>query len=111
MITLSASGRADHAVHHFLPRRMSTAEEGTFQTLQRCREGEMPRRKWWTIAVLAMILAWSTVMTALGQLAAVLALLPSLGLLVHQLAVAVHGSATVPSPAPVPEPTGQEEPR
>ncbi|GAB2765517.1 hypothetical protein [Streptomyces bullii] len=69
----------------------------------------MPSRKWWAIAVLAVVLAWSTVMTALGHLAAVLALLPSLGLLVQQLAAAVHGSSTAPARAPAP--TGQEEPQ
>ncbi|MFJ9931388.1 hypothetical protein ACIRU5_35890 [Streptomyces misionensis] len=68
-------------------------------------------RKLWTIAVLAVVLAWSTVMTVLGQLAAVLALLPSLGLLVQQLAAvrAKETPATLAS-APEPEPVGQEEP-
>nr|BAK19897.1 hypothetical protein [Streptomyces rochei] len=38
-----------------------------------------------TTAVLAAVLARSTAMTVLGQLAAVAALLPSLGLLVQQI--------------------------
>ncbi|MET8724129.1 hypothetical protein [Streptomyces misionensis] len=68
-------------------------------------------RKLWTIAVLAVVLAWSTVMTVLGQLAAVLALRPSLGLLVQQLAAvrAKETPATLAS-APELEPVGQEEP-
>ncbi|MEU4800472.1 hypothetical protein [Streptomyces sp. NPDC023327] len=61
----------------------------------------MRRRKLWTLAVVAAVLAWSTVMIALGQLAAVLALLPSLGLLVQQLA-AVHSSSTGAVHAPAP---------
>ncbi|MGW0315624.1 DUF6207 family protein [Streptomyces flavidovirens] len=40
----------------------------------------MPKMQVWIVAVLAAVLAWSTVMTVLGQLAAVAALLPSLGL-------------------------------
>ncbi|MBM7167500.1 hypothetical protein JQK87_03530 [Streptomyces sp. G44] len=60
----------------------------------------MPSRKLWTLAVLATVLAWSTLMTAMGQLAAVFALLPSLGLLVQQLTFAVHSSSTAPAPAP-----------
>lgn len=45
-----------------------------------------------TVAVLAAVLAWSTVMTVLGHLAAAAALLPSLGLLIQQILSAVHGS-------------------
>ncbi|MFJ8469847.1 hypothetical protein [Streptomyces swartbergensis] len=71
----------------------------------------MPSRKVWIIAVLAVVLAWSTVMTVLGHLAAVMALLPSLGLLVQQLTAAAHGSATAPARAPAPEPAGPEEPQ
>ncbi|MFJ2701064.1 hypothetical protein ACIO5Z_33150 [Streptomyces rochei] len=71
----------------------------------------MPSRKVWTIAVLVMVLAWSTAMTVLGHLAAVVALLPSLGLLVQQLTAAVHGPGTGPARAPAPEPTGHEEPQ
>ncbi|BCM71220.1 hypothetical protein EASAB2608_06554 [Streptomyces sp. EAS-AB2608] len=65
----------------------------------------------WTITVLVVVLAWSTAMTVLGYLAAVVALLPSLGLLVQQLTTAVHGSGTGPARAPAPEPAGQEEPQ
>ncbi|GAA3209179.1 hypothetical protein GCM10020256_06260 [Streptomyces thermocoprophilus] len=49
----------------------------------------MTNRKMLTIAVLAAILTWSTVMTVLGQVAAVAALLPSLGLLVQQIVQAL----------------------
>ncbi|WP_369216701.1 hypothetical protein [Streptomyces flavofungini] len=44
-----------------------------------------------TVVVLAAVLVWSTVMTVLGQLAAVAALLPSLGLLIQQLFSALGG--------------------
>ncbi|MBJ7004935.1 hypothetical protein ACFY5K_34760 [Streptomyces griseofuscus] len=68
------------------------------------------RRKLWTVAVLAVVLAWSTVMTALGQLAAVLALLPPLGLLVQQLA-GVRAAETSAPVASTPEPGPEEEHR
>ncbi|MBX9363652.1 hypothetical protein [Streptomyces sp. WAC04114] len=79
----------------------------------------MPSRKVWTVAVLVVVLAWSTAMTVLGHLAAVVALLPSLGLLVQQLTAAAHGSGTgaarapapAAAPASVPEPAGHEEPQ
>ncbi|MFI8169854.1 hypothetical protein ACIGAN_26360 [Streptomyces sp. NPDC085931] len=45
----------------------------------------------------------------LGHLAAVVALLPSLGLLVQQLAAAAHGPGAAPARAPAPEPAGPEE--
>ncbi|MGW6740728.1 hypothetical protein ACWGDX_08275 [Streptomyces sp. NPDC055025] len=45
-----------------------------------------------TVAALVAVLAWSTVMTVLGQLAAVAALLPSLGLLVQQITTALNGT-------------------
>ncbi|SEF19030.1 hypothetical protein SAMN05216533_8578 [Streptomyces sp. Ag109_O5-10] len=45
-----------------------------------------------TVAVLAVVLAWSAVLVALGQLAAVAALLPSLGLLIQQIVTALAGS-------------------
>ncbi|WP_327372417.1 hypothetical protein OG393_00110 [Streptomyces sp. NBC_01216] len=72
----------------------------------------MPKKQKWIVAVLATILAWSTVMTVLGQLAAVAALLPSLGLLVQQIVVAFTGTETrradaVDSP---PATAGPEEP-
>ncbi|MEU9632355.1 hypothetical protein AB0N97_38180 [Streptomyces collinus] len=71
----------------------------------------MPSRKVWIIAVLVVVLAWSTVMTVLGHLAAVVTLLPSLGLLVQQLTVAAHGSPTAAARAPAPQPAGPEEPQ
>ncbi|MFF8676035.1 hypothetical protein [Streptomyces sp. NPDC015242] len=45
----------------------------------------------------------------LGHLAAVVALLPSLGLLVQQLAAAHGPGAATPARAPAPEPAGPEE--
>ncbi|MFB7599365.1 hypothetical protein [Streptomyces sp. NPDC056160] len=52
-----------------------------------------------TVAVLATVLAWSTVMTVLGHLAAVAALLPSLGLLVQQIVAAFDGAGAQCDPA------------
>ncbi|WP_320774486.1 hypothetical protein [Streptomyces sp. CRN 30] len=65
----------------------------------------MRNRQVMTVAILAAVLAWSTVMTVLGQLAAVAALLPSLGLLVQQIVSALgptgaRQSPTAPAPAP-----------
>ncbi|MFG3335513.1 hypothetical protein ACGFZZ_26340 [Streptomyces tendae] len=71
----------------------------------------MPSRKVWTVAVLMVVLAWSTAMTVLGHLAAVVALLPSLGLLLQQLTAVAHGSGAGPARAPAPEPVGHEEPQ
>ncbi|GAA2230370.1 hypothetical protein GCM10010104_24640 [Streptomyces indiaensis] len=45
----------------------------------------------------------------LGHLAAVVALLPTLGLLVQQLTATAHGSSTGPARAPAPEPAGHGE--
>lgn len=47
-----------------------------------------------TVAVLGSVFTWSTVMTVLGQHAAVAALLPSLGLLVQQTVAAFSGTQT-----------------
>ncbi|MFJ3899894.1 hypothetical protein [Streptomyces sp. NPDC090083] len=63
-----------------------------------------------TVTVLVAVLVWSTVMTVLGQLAAMAALLPSLGLLVQQIVTALGGSTDT---RPVPPPAaaaGSEEP-
>ncbi|GAA2280429.1 hypothetical protein GCM10010145_59640 [Streptomyces ruber] len=46
------------------------------------------------VAVLVAVFAWSTVMTVLGHLAAVAALLPSLGLLVQQIVAVLTGTET-----------------
>ncbi|MGW1617837.1 hypothetical protein [Streptomyces sp. NPDC002172] len=85
----------------------------------------MTNRQMMTVAVLAAVLVWSTVMTAMGQLAAVAALLPSLGLLVQQICAApgtpggtdpgqgpTPPPPTLPAPAPRPPaaPVGSEEP-
>ncbi|WP_328380523.1 hypothetical protein OHB13_37545 (plasmid) [Streptomyces sp. NBC_00440] len=64
------------------------------------------------VAVLVAVFAWSTVMTVLGQLAAVAALLPSLGLLVQQIVAAFNGTQmTRPDTIAVAEAgtAGQEE--
>ncbi|MET7685620.1 hypothetical protein [Streptomyces sp. NPDC005423] len=62
-----------------------------------------------TVAVLAAVLAWSTVMAVLGQLAAVAALLPSLGLLIQQIVSALNGTASRPGMPPAGA-AGSEEP-
>ncbi|MER7929730.1 hypothetical protein ABTY96_42485 [Streptomyces sp. NPDC096057] len=63
-----------------------------------------------TVAVMAAVLAWSTVMTVLGQLAAMAALLPSLGLLIQQIVAALSGSTdTRPLPPPAAA-AGSQEP-
>jgi len=49
----------------------------------------MSSKKVVTVAVLVVVLTWSTVMIVLGQVAAVAALLPSLGLLVQQIVQAL----------------------
>jgi len=75
----------------------------------------MTNRQVMTAAVPAAVLVWSAVMTALGQLAAVAALLPSLGLLVQQIVAALSGSdgadprESPPPPAPA-GPARSEEP-
>ncbi|MCX5336441.1 MULTISPECIES: hypothetical protein [unclassified Streptomyces] len=74
-----------------------------------------------TVLVLAAVLAWSTVMTVLGQLTALIALLPTLGLLIQQIVSALSGPdtrattaaaapAAVPAPAPAAGPAGSQEP-
>ncbi|NNN37746.1 hypothetical protein HLK59_47010 [Streptomyces sp. S3(2020)] len=74
-----------------------------------------------TVLVLAAVLAWSTVMTVLGQLTALIALLPTLGLLIQQIVSALCGPDTrataaaaaptaVPAPAPAAGPAGSQEP-
>ncbi|MDP9679545.1 MULTISPECIES: hypothetical protein [Streptomyces] len=75
----------------------------------------MRSRQVMTVAVLAAVLAWSTVMTVLGQLAAVGALLPSLGLLIQQIVSAFGTPGTRPgtpatAPATATVPAGSEEP-
>ncbi|MEU0030865.1 hypothetical protein [Streptomyces sp. NPDC006335] len=74
----------------------------------------MTSRQVMTVVLLAAVLAWSTVMTVLGQLAAVAALLPSLGLLIQQIVSALSGTSTRTSAAAAGTPTeraaGSEEP-
>jgi hypothetical protein len=52
----------------------------------------MIRKQVWIVIVTVTVLAWSVVMTALGQIAAMGALVPSLGLLVHQIVQAVQSA-------------------
>ncbi|MEU6549107.1 hypothetical protein ABZ915_02315 [Streptomyces sp. NPDC046915] len=73
----------------------------------------MSSKKVVTVAVLVAVLTWSTVMTALGQVAAAAALLPSLGLLVQQIVQALtapDGSRPPTEPGPTAV-GGQEPPR
>ncbi|SEG62501.1 pilus assembly protein FimV [Actinacidiphila yanglinensis] len=59
---------------------------------------------------LVTVLAWSVVMAALGQVAAIATLVPSVGLLAQQVVKALTDGGTkrpaaqVPPPAPVPAP-------
>lgn len=62
-----------------------------------------------TVAVLAVVLAWSAVLVVLGQLAAVAALLPSLGLLVQQIVTAPGSSARPGARPDGPAAAGSEE--
>ncbi|MGW7263284.1 hypothetical protein [Streptomyces sp. NPDC054842] len=74
----------------------------------------MSSKKVVTVAVLATVLTWSTVMTVLGQVTAVAALLPSLGLLVQQIVQALtapDGSRPPAGPGPAAAGSGQEPPR
>ncbi|MFE1444149.1 hypothetical protein [Streptomyces sp. NPDC058739] len=78
----------------------------------------MARKKVVTAAVLAVVLTWSTVMTVLGHETAVAVVVPSLGLLVQQIALALTTPdgprpAGTPGPdaaAPGPEAGGGGEP-
>ncbi|WP_225834764.1 hypothetical protein [Streptomyces sp. NK08204] len=74
----------------------------------------MSSKKVVTVTVLVAVLTWSTVMTVLGQVAAVVTLLPSLGLLVQQITQALtgHDGARAPAgPVPAPADAGEEPPR
>lgn len=65
------------------------------------------------VIVLAAVLTWSTVMTVLGQLAAMVALLPALGLLIQQIVSAFGGPdtrATTAAPVPPAAPATSQEP-
>jgi hypothetical protein len=46
----------------------------------------------WIVIMTMAVLVWSAVLTALGQTAAVGALVPSLGMLVHQISQAVQAT-------------------
>ncbi|MCZ0986899.1 hypothetical protein [Streptomyces diastatochromogenes] len=71
----------------------------------------MASKKVVTVAVLVTVLTWSTVMTVLGQVAAMATLLPSLGLLVQQIVQALSGSDGSRTPdGPTATGTGGEEP-
>ncbi|CAM5721439.1 hypothetical protein SCANM63S_00835 [Streptomyces canarius] len=69
----------------------------------------MARKKVVTI-VLAVVLTWSTVMTVLGHETAVAVVVPSLGLLVQQIAYALTAPDHPGAPGPVVG-DGQEPPR
>lgn len=93
MITLSLGRSAHHADAH-PSAALQHRRRRAFQTLRVQGNGAMPRRQVWIVTVLVVILVWSTVMTVLGQLEAVAALLPSLGLLVQQIVSAHSGPQT-----------------
>ena len=57
------------------------------------------------IAALVLLLAWSTVMTALGHVEAVTTLIPSLALVLQQIVQIVNGGQTV-RPASGPDTSG-----
>jgi hypothetical protein len=67
----------------------------------------MPKRQIWMVSALALVFAWSVAMAALGQAAAMVTLVPSLGLLVQQIVQAVAGTESA-QPAPVPRPAGHD---
>ncbi|MEV6013397.1 hypothetical protein AB0M29_42435 [Streptomyces sp. NPDC051976] len=65
-----------------------------------------------TVIVLVAVFSWSAVMAALGQLAAVATLVPSLGLLVQQVVQALAGageSGQAPAGAARPAPGADQE--
>jgi hypothetical protein len=64
----------------------------------------MPSKQILIVVALVAVCLWSVVMTALGQLTAVVTLVPSLGLLVQQIAAAV--GSTEPRPALDRQPAG-----
>lgn len=70
----------------------------------------MVRKKVVTIAVLAVVLTWSTVMTVLGHETAVAVVVPSLGLLVQQIAYVLTAPDHPGAPGPVAG-GGQEPPQ
>ncbi|TJZ96756.1 hypothetical protein [Actinacidiphila oryziradicis] len=63
----------------------------------------MYRKQVLTVIVLVTVFSWSVVMAVLGQVAAIAALVPSLGLLVQQIVKAFAspeaGRAAAPPPA------------
>lgn len=72
----------------------------------------MPKRQIWIVSALALVFAWSVAMAALGQVAAIVTLVPSLGLLVQQVVQAVAAldpARTAHAPGPVgDDPEGAE---
>ncbi|WP_331742828.1 hypothetical protein OG239_42505 (plasmid) [Streptomyces sp. NBC_00868] len=67
----------------------------------------MFKKQKWTVAALTAVLAWSVVMTLLGQVAALATLVPSLGLLIQQIVQALAGAES--TRAAVPVTVGQEQ--
>jgi hypothetical protein len=61
-----------------------------------------------TVIALVAVCTWSAVMAMLGQLTAMVALVPSLGLLVQQIAQALSGDVRPPSGPPASDP-GKED--
>ncbi len=71
----------------------------------------MSSKKVVTVAVLAAVLTWSTVMTVLGHAAAAAALLPSLGLLVQQIVPALTAPDGTRPPTGPSAASGEDTPR
>jgi hypothetical protein len=62
------------------------------------------------VVALVAVCLWSAVMAALGELTAVAALIPSLGLLVQQIAAALNGAGPSTTPGQAGGPASAGEP-
>lgn len=72
----------------------------------------MPKRQIGALAALVLVFGWSVAMAALGQVAAMAALVPSLGLLVQQIVHVIAGTGAaraVPAPGAVDSGTERAE--
>jgi hypothetical protein len=62
----------------------------------------MPSKQILTVIALVAVCLWSAVMAVLGQLTAMVTLVPSLGLLVQQIAAAIGDGESAPAPKRLP---------
>lgn len=86
MITWRVRWCGGHAGVCFLTAFQHRCRGGLLSVFRRTEtEWEMPRTKVVAVAVLAVVLTWSTVMIVFGHAAAAAVLLPSLGLIVQQI--------------------------